>query len=111
MNNKYLDIIFTNHAISRLYNRGISQSDAYDTLKNYDEIKEGTTLGSKKFCKNYGEQRIEVVGKKNDQDQWVVLSCWSRLPGKDNDFKPKDNFPERIINNLLNKILKKKNKL
>ena len=107
MDNKYLDIIFTNHAIVRLYNRGISQSDAYDTLKNYDEIKEGNTLGSKKFCKNYGEQRIEIVAKKNDRDQWLILSCWSRYPGQKNDFKPKEFFLERIIGNLVKKILKK----
>ncbi len=51
MKNKYFDVIFTNHAINRLYNRGISQEKAYETFAHPDERLEGKIPGSVKFYK------------------------------------------------------------
>jgi hypothetical protein len=113
MKNKYLDVIFTNHAINRLYNRGITQSDAWYTFKHPEGILEGKIPGSKKFYKNYGDQRIEVVAKQNEKGEWVVLSCWSSYVGNGKPLVRKENFLEKIINKALNKlgvIIQKKKK-
>jgi hypothetical protein len=115
MKKKYLDIIFTNHAITRLYNRGISQSDAWETFKHPDRVIEGKIAGSKKFYKDLKGKKIEVVAQPNKKGEWVVFSCWT----KENGYKEKSykgsanehyNFLERFISNLLGKLLfKRKN--
>jgi len=104
MKNKYLDVIFTNHAINRLYNRGITQSDAWYTFKHPEGILEGKIPGSKKFYKNYGDQRIEVVVRQNEKSEWIVLSCWSKYVGNGKPLVRKENFLEKIINKGLNKL-------
>ena len=109
MKNKYLDVTFTNHALIRLHNRSISQSDAWETFKYPDKIVEGKIAGSKKFYKNLKGKKIEVVAKPNEKGEWIVFSCWT----KENNYKYKDssikhyNFLERFISNILDKILPK----
>jgi heme-degrading monooxygenase HmoA len=105
MQNKYLNLIFTNHAISRLYNRGITQEKAYEVFAHPDGQLEGKIPGSVKFYKSYGQQRIELIAKKNDKDEWVVLSSWARLKEK-SSFRYQEPFLERIIGKLVRKIFK-----
>jgi hypothetical protein len=106
MKPNYMGVIFTKHAINRLYNRGITQSDAWYTFKHPEGILEGKISGSKKFYKNYGNQKIEVVAKQNEKGEWIVLSCWSKYVGDGKPLVRKQNFLEKIINKPLNKILK-----
>lgn len=105
MKTRYLNVIFTNHAINKLYNRGIAQSDAWYTFQHPDSSFPGKTLGSRKFYKNYENQRIEVVAKKNEKGEWIILSCWSKYIG---DGKPifvrKETFLEKIIKKGLDKL-------
>lgn len=114
MKNKYLDVIFTHHAITRLYNRGISQSDAWETFKYPDKIIDGKIAGSKKFYKDLKGKKIEVVAQPNEKGEWVIFSCWvkdSHSKGK-NDYRNQANehynFLERFISNLLGKLFFKK---
>lgn len=81
MQNYYGNAIFTNHAIQRLRERGVTQSDAWYTFQHPDGQIKGNTPGSTKFYKNYDGQRIEVVAKLNEKKEWVILSCWSRVRG------------------------------
>ena len=78
MHRDYKGVVFTNHALDRLKQRGIKQGDAWATLKRSDQSRRGETSGSWVFYKTYGKKRIEVVAKKNDRRQWVVLSVWSK---------------------------------
>lgn len=105
MQTKYLNLIFTNHAISRLYNRGISQEKAYEVFAHPDGQVPGKTPGSVKFYKSYGPQRIELIAKKNDKNGWIVLSSWVRLKEKSSS-RRQEPFLERIIGNLVRKIFK-----
>ena len=97
-----MGLIFTKHAINRLYNRGISQEKAYETFANPDGQITGKTPGSVKFYKNYGKQRIEVIAKKNNKNEWIVFSCWAR-------FKEKipSQYQEPILQKLIGKLIKK----
>lgn len=93
MKQEFMGVIFTNHAIQRLYERGITQSDAWYTYKHSDRQFKGKTSGSWKFSKSYGPQTIEVIAKQNEQKQWVILSCWSKIigDGKPLFVKPQEN--------------------
>lgn len=104
MKTRYMNAIFTNHAINRLYNRGITQSDAWYTFQHPDGSLPGKTLGSRKFYKNYGKQRIEVIAKKNEKGEWVILSCWSKLIGDGKPIFRKETFLEKIIKKGLDKL-------
>ena len=81
MKTYFMGVIFTNHAIERLHQRQITQGDAWYTFKHSDQQSRGKTPGSWKFSKSYGPQTIQVIGKKNDEGQWVILSCWSKMMG------------------------------
>jgi hypothetical protein len=105
MKTRYLNAIFTNHAINRLYNRGITQSDVWYTFQHPDGSLPGKTPGSKKFYKNYGAQRIEVVAKQNEKGEWVILSCWSKLIGNGKSLFPQQKpLLARVIKKGLGKI-------
>lgn len=78
MNQKYGGVIWTNHALDRLRERGISQSDAWATWKNPDQSRFATTNGAWVYYKTYGDRKIEVVAKQNEKKEWVILSVWSK---------------------------------
>ncbi|HUW21370.1 MAG TPA: DUF4258 domain-containing protein [Candidatus Bathyarchaeia archaeon] len=98
-------VIFTKHAIERLYQRGIAQSDAWYTLRRPDTSIRGKTPGSFKFYKTYGLQRIEIIAKQNERREWVVLSCWSRMIGAGKPiFTQTNNFLWVVTKKILIKI-------
>jgi len=93
-----MNAIFTKHAINRLYNRNIAQSDAWYTFQHPDGSLPGKTHSSKKFYKNYGDQRIEVVAKQNEKGEWIILSCWAKIKGDGKPiFKQTKPLVERLI--------------
>ena len=100
-----MSLIFTNHAINRLYNRGVSQEKAYETFAHPDGQLPGKIPGSVKFCKNYGEQRIEIVAKKNEKGEWVIFSCWAKLKEKI-PYRYQEPLLQKLIGNLVRKIFK-----
>ena len=78
MNKNFGGIIWTNHALKRLKERNIKQGDAWVTWKRPDQSRYATKKGAWIYYKTYGNQRIEVVAKKNEKKEWIVLSVWSR---------------------------------
>lgn len=104
MQTHFMGLIFTDHAIQRLYQRKITQSDAWYTFKHASTRVPGSTPGSFKFFKDYGEQRIEVVAKQNEKGEWVILSCWSKLVGTG---QPLFQKPENFLFFLIKKVVGK----
>lgn len=79
MDNHYGGVIWTNHALERLAERGISQSDALATFNRPEQSRSGSNeRGSWVYYRTYGNERIEVVAKKNEKGEWIILSVWSR---------------------------------
>ncbi len=78
MDNHYNGVIWTNHALERMAQRGISQGDAWATFQNPQESRPGQTAGSWIYYRTYGQWKIEVVGTQNEKKEWVILSVWSR---------------------------------
>ena len=72
-------VVFTNHALERLEERGIKQGDAWATLNNPGSSRRAQRKGSWVFYRSYGNRMVEVVASKNDRGEWVVLSVWDKL--------------------------------
>lgn len=89
MDAKFGGVIWTNHVLARMSERGISQSDAWATWARPDQSREAKAKGSWIYYKTYGSQKIEVVAKKNEKGEWVILSVWSRpVYGKEAKAEP-----------------------
>lgn len=105
MNNKYKGIIFTNHALERLSQRGISQGDAWATFNRPDQSRYATSRDAWIYYKTYKDQKIEVVAKKNKKGEWLVLSVWSR-PVFQKSAKPQktsDSFIVHVLKTIIGK--------
>lgn len=78
MDNHFGGVIWTNHALQRLSERGISQGDAWATFSHPGESRYAQAKGAWVFYRDYGHDRIEVVATQNEKKEWVILSVWSR---------------------------------
>ena len=92
----YGGIVWTNHALDRLRERGIKQGDAWATWRNPDQSRYASAKGAWIYYKTYGERRIEVVAKQNEKKQWIILSVWDKHVYSDN-YKPKKESLLRAI--------------
>jgi hypothetical protein len=99
MNKNFGGIIWTNHALARLRERGIKQGDAWATWNRPDQSRYATNKGAWIYYKTYGNQKIEVVAKKNERGEWVVLSVWNRPVYR------KEKKMEPFLRLLIRKIL------
>jgi hypothetical protein len=78
MDRNYGGVIWTNHALDRLRERGVKQGDAWATFSNPESSRYAATEGGWVYYRTYGRDRLEVVAKQNDRQQWIILSVWSR---------------------------------
>lgn len=78
MDSKFGGVIWTNHALEKLKERGIKQSDAWATWRNPQQSRRARIPGAWVYYRTYGNEKIEVVAKKNEKGEWVILSVWSR---------------------------------
>jgi len=76
---KFGGVIWTNHAMDRMRQRGIKQGDAWATWRNPDQSRPGTgsRQGAWVYYRTWGNQKIEVVAKQNEKREWVIISVWS----------------------------------
>jgi len=75
---KYQGVIWTDHALKRLRERGIKIEHALTTLNSPQESRRGQIKDSWVYFRIWGDTRIEVVAKQNEWGEWVVLSVWSK---------------------------------
>ena len=87
MDQNFGGVIWTNHALDRLRERGISQSDALHTWSSPDQSRYAATKGAWVYYKTYGDQKIEVVAKKNEENKWIILTVWSRTVAQPHEHK------------------------
>jgi len=86
-------LIWTDHAIERLKQRGLRQALASQAFYHPDKILRGSANGSTEYQKRYKKSLITIIAKQNGQGEWLVLSCWSNppLPGTE-DAKRQKNY-------------------
>lgn len=75
----YKGAIWTNHALERLGQRGLTQSLAGETFQNPDQ-KFPAKNGGTEFQKKFGISTVTVIAKKNDSGEWLILSNWIDPP-------------------------------
>lgn len=78
MDKNFGGVIWTNHAIERLKERKISQGDAFAAFNRPDESKYSRKSAGYVYYKSWGNQKLEVVAKKNGEGKWVIISVWSK---------------------------------
>lgn len=102
MDKNFGGVIWTDHALSRLRERELKQGDAWATFRRPDQSRFAKAKGAWVYYKTFRNQKIEVVAKKNDKKEWVILSVWSRPVFTKKEKKPsKDSFFKRFIRKLM----------
>jgi hypothetical protein len=97
--NNYGGIIWTNHALSRLSERGIKQGDAWAVWNRPDQSRYSKTQGAWIYYKTWGDTRIEVVAKQDINKKWIILSVWSKqvFPSSKNNKSDRSGLLTRIL--------------
>jgi hypothetical protein len=87
----YGGIIWTDHALERIYQRKLPQETAFLAYSSPDKRIPGKNPGSTELQKQYGKHLITLIIKPNDKGEQVVISAWidPPLPGT-NDFRKQE---------------------
>lgn len=102
MDNHYGGVIWTNHALQRLAERGIKQGDAWATFSNPQSSQYAKTKGAWVFYRTYGVEKIEVVASQNKNKEWIILSVWS---SSSSDETHRQYRTQSFLENIIEKIL------
>lgn len=83
--------IWTNHARERLNDRRVPDNFINQTLSNPDRTFEDGQ--NTKLQKKFDHQTVTIITKRNDQGQFLILSCWidPPFPGT-SDYKSKKRY-------------------
>lgn len=102
----YGGLIWTNHVLLQLTDRGIKQEMAFETFKSPDSSRNGKTPDSFEFRKKFDKYTVTLIAKKNEKNEWVVLSCWINppLPGT-KDARQKADYKKYQKSSGLQKFL------
>ncbi len=118
MDKNFGGVIWTNHALKRMRERGIKQGDAWATWRRPDQSRYAKARGAWVYYKTFGNQKIEVVAKRNKslrpggpqaRGEWIIVSVWSRpVFEKRQLHKKKQEKRETIGGYLLRKLIGRK---
>lgn len=101
-------VVWTNHILERMKERGLSQQDVLWVFNHPDKTIAATDQSAYRFYRNHKNLRIEVVAKK-DNNQWIMVSCWTKPllmrtpPSYQNKWSLLWRIPEFIIKTILGK--------
>lgn len=93
MDSKYGGIIWTNHALERQGQRGLSQDLAWQAFRYPDKTLVGKNPGTTEYQKSFGASLVTVIAKQNEKGEWLVLSNWIDPPlyGTE-DYRKKEDY-------------------
>ena len=104
MDNHFGGVIWTNHALQRLKERGISQKDALATFNRPQNSRYAATKGGWVYYRNWSGYQIEVVATQNEKKEWVILSVWSKEIYSSKRKSPQPQFLENLVEKILQKL-------
>jgi len=105
MDREYGGVIWTNHALQRLRQRGINQSDAWATFRRPHQSRYAKSKGAWIYYRTYGSEKIEVVAKKNEKGKWIILTVWSRTIFQPESASRKRSGRQPLILRILGKLV------
>ncbi len=77
--NEYRELIFTNHVLERMKQRGITNEQIWETYKSPDEQQKATN-GAVERKKKFGDYYVSIIFKYNTQNEAIIISCWMDPP-------------------------------
>lgn len=91
--NRYGGIIWTNHALKKLKERGLYQDIALQAFKYPDKTFQGKKEGTFEYQKRVDKSFVTIIATKNENDEWIVISAWidPPLPGSI-DYKKREEY-------------------
>jgi hypothetical protein len=96
MKRDYKGVIWTNHALDRMRERGIKQGDAWATFNRPDTSRYAKSNNTHVYYRTWGSEKIEVVAKKSEKGEWLVLSVWSKLADNKTAKKSENTFWRKL---------------
>lgn len=75
-----LNTIWTDHALERLSQRKLPQYIAMRAFTQPDIKVDGKQPGSVEFQKQYEKSLITLIGTKNNDGKWIIISAWIDPP-------------------------------
>lgn len=78
MDRYYGGVIWTNHILQRMKERGLTQSDVLWVFNHPEKTVAASDPGAYRFYRNHNNLRLEVIAKKNEEGKWIMMSCWSK---------------------------------
>lgn len=75
----YGGLIWTNHALARSTQRGLSQELVWDAFRHPDRTENGKD-NSTVFFKKHSTSLITVIAKQNNRQEWIIISAWVNPP-------------------------------
>lgn len=78
MDRNYGGVIWTNHALARLTERGIKQGDAWAVWNRPDQSRFSSTQDAWIYYRTWNDTKIEIVARQNEEKKWIILSVWSK---------------------------------
>jgi hypothetical protein len=88
----YGGVIWTNHALERLGQRGLSQDLAWQAFSHPDKKLTGKRPDTIELQKKVGSSLITIIAKQNEKREWIILSNWidPPLPGTIDYYKKEE---------------------
>ncbi|CAN5192145.1 hypothetical protein BH11PAT1_BH11PAT1_4610 [soil metagenome] len=78
--NRFKGAIWTNHALNRLGERGLTQEMAGETFQYPDRRITGKNPGTHEYQRKYQNSLVTVIAKQNEKGEWLIISCWIDPP-------------------------------
>ena len=76
----YGGLIWTNHVLERLTDRGMTQQMVAQTITNPDNAFPGKQPGSTQYMKKFDIRTVTVIVKPNEKRELVIISAWMDPP-------------------------------
>lgn len=78
MDKNFGGVIWTKHALEKMRERGIKQSDAWFVWKRPDQSRFAKAKGGWIYYKTFKGVKYEVVATQNKNKEWIIISVWSK---------------------------------
>jgi len=90
-------LIWTDHAKTRLVERGLSQQTVEQAIRHADRKQPGKRSGTTEFSAEFDGHIITAVVSRNSDNQLVIISCWTDPPFEGTkDWKKKQRWQRYI---------------